>query len=295
MSADRSRVLKATLEVLQEYAGQLGVRQIWYRLISPPYQLLPQTQPSYKGFDRWMVQWREDGVVPANRIADRSTAPSGGEYGAFESPQAWLEHLLVMTDTEFYSRRRWADQTVVPIIYVEKDTLTSTIRAGLEGLGVVVFPTRGIASFTKLWKLAHGQGRDLHVLYLTDHDATGVFMDRDFRSRLSRYGGAEVPVTRVALTIGQVGAYGLPPNPAHPRDSRSPAYIRRFGNRAWELDALPPSALQQIVRDAVEQFIDRPAWEATAELERSERARLAPLLEPVRSELERLAGEEGSD
>jgi hypothetical protein len=281
---------EATLATLERFTGLLGVRQIWYRLISPPFQLLPQTQNSYKGFDRLMVKWRETGVIPPGRIADRSTAPSGGEHGD-DSVRGFLRNLLEYTTADSYVKNHWSSQETAPIIYIEKDTLTEQIHEAVEDLGVVIYPTKGVVSFTKLWKLA--QRRRIHVLYLTDHDATGVFMDGDFRSRLTKYGGVSVPVTRIALTTDQVRQFNLPPNPVHPRDSRSPEYVKRFGNRAWELDALPPDELGKLVRKEVERFIDRKAWAAVDRAEAVERAALRPLLQPLRSLLEEMV--DGAD
>ena len=285
---DRTRrVREAVLQVLDQYEGQLGVRQIWYRLISPPFQLLPQTQGSYKQFDAWMVRWRETGEVPPNRISDRSTAPTGGEYGSTD-PKDFLSSLLDLVDADVYSRNRWPSQPVVPVVYIEKDTLTGVISDAIRDLGVVVFPTRGVTSFTKLWRLGQSSDQRVHVLYLTDHDPTGVFMGDDFRRRLTRYGGAGIPVTRIALTTDQVRRFKLPPNPVHPRDSRSPDYARQFGNKAWELDALPPDELRTIVRGAVVDFINKKAWADQDLRESAERKSLRTDLEPVRDLLSQL-------
>jgi hypothetical protein len=152
---------------------------------------------------------------------------------------------------------------------------------------VVVLQTKGITSFTKIWKMAHGlYGGRSHVLYVTDHDPTGVFMEGDLRSRLDAYGGEDVPVTRIALTTDQVRRLGLPPNPAHPRDSRTPAYVEQFGDRAWEIDAIPPDEFQRIIRSAVEELLDQEALVETRAQQEEEREQLAKLLEPVRAAIQ---------
>jgi hypothetical protein len=53
--------------------------------------------------------------------------------------------------------------------------------------------------------------------------------------------------TRIALNMDQVEAYAPPPNPAKLTDSRSNAYVKRFGGQSWELDALPPDALAGLI------------------------------------------------
>lgn len=71
-------VLEATKKVLARFPGQLGIRMIWYRLISPPFQVLPQSEGSYKAFDAHMVRWREEGSVSPRRISDRTAIGEAG-------------------------------------------------------------------------------------------------------------------------------------------------------------------------------------------------------------------------
>jgi hypothetical protein len=44
-------------------------------------------------------------------------------------------------------------------------------------------------------------------------------------------------------------------------DSRADSYVSRFGYQSWELDALDPSALGRIVREAVYAHRDPDLWE----------------------------------
>lgn len=191
---------------------------------------------------------------------------------------------------ENYTRNRWTSQKVVPIIYIEKDTLTDQIQRAIKDLSIVIYPTKGVTSFTKLWNLA--RKRRVHVLYMTDHDATGVFMGEDFRARLNEYGGESVPVTRIALTLDQVHRLQLTPNPAHKKDSRTPKYVKQFGNRTWELDAIPPDELGRIVRSAMLRFVDQKAWDSVERREKRERKTLEPKLAPIRELVQELIDEE---
>lgn len=69
-------------------------------------------------------------------------------------------------------------------------------------------------------------------------------------------------VNRLALNMDQVEEYAPPPNPAKITDSRASAYIERFGDESWELDALDPATLNDLVRQAVEGLRDEALWEA---------------------------------
>jgi len=81
----------------------------------------------------------------------------------------------------------------------------------------------------------------------------------------------DITVDRIALTIGQVRQYGLPPNPTKKADPRSANYVAQFGDECWELDAIEPSELQRIVRQAIEKHIDSAAWNQTLAEEKNER------------------------
>lgn len=95
-------------------------------------------------------------------------------------------------------------------------------------------------------------------------------MTRDLRDRLSLYARSLVDVRRVALNMDQIEAFDPPPNPAKESDKRFEAYCSEYGEKCWELDALPPEDLARLTREAIEENIDWPQWEEnTAAIEES--------------------------
>ena len=54
--------------------------------------------------------------------------------------------------------------------------------------------------------------------------------------------------------------YNPPPNPTKLTDSRAPLYIREYGMESWELDALEPAVLDQLVTEAIEGLRDDALW-----------------------------------
>jgi hypothetical protein len=95
------------------------------------------------------------------------------------------------------------------------------------------------------------------VLYLGDHDPSGEDMVRDIEVRLKEFGVHRLEVEKVGLTIAQVKQYNPPPNPAKITDSRAKAYIEKFGNSSWEVDALPPNVLAQLIRRAFSKHVNK--------------------------------------
>ena len=65
-------VVKLINDVLGQYEGRLTVRQIFYRLISPPYQYMDGARSTYTSFDRMITKARDRGDVDWRRILDRS-------------------------------------------------------------------------------------------------------------------------------------------------------------------------------------------------------------------------------
>ena len=65
------------------------------------------------------------------------------------------------------------------------------------------------------------RGQRTTVIYLGDHDPSGLDMPRDLQDRFRMF-GAETKIERIALTMDKVRQYDPPPNPAKMTDSRSP-------------------------------------------------------------------------
>jgi hypothetical protein len=59
-----------------------------------------------------------------------------------------------------------------------------------------------------------------------------------------------------------------PPNPAKTSDARFEGYMEKYGDESWELDALPPDYLVNLVTEHIEGEIDEDLWaEREAEIE----------------------------
>jgi len=93
--------------------------------------------------------------------------------------------------------------------------------------------------------------------------------DVDLPARLQRYGG-NATISRIALIDTDLP--GLPSFEAKPADPRYKWYRSRFGEDAWELDALDPGILRDRVQAAIENYIDQKMWERMKIVESAELA-----------------------
>lgn len=110
------------------------------------------------------------------------------------------------------------------------------------------------------WEQQNGQ--KTLILHLGDHDPSGIDMSRDIQDRLHIFGCA-TEVKRIALNMDQVREHNPPPNPAKLTDSRCEGYVEKFGEESWELDALPPDLLGEMINNEVFEVRDLDVWQAS--------------------------------
>lgn len=127
-----------------------------------------------------------------------------------------------------------------------------------------------------------GFSKEIRVLYLGDHDPSGEDMVRDIRDRLTEFGVPNLTVEKIALTMPQIRRYKPPPNPAKVTDSRAKAYIEKFGNQSWEVDAIPPRELNRLVEQAIASNVDKDLMDAIVAREDAERERVRKAIERSR-------------
>ena len=81
-------------------------------------------------------------------------------------------------------------------------------------------------------------------------------------------------VIPIALTREQIRQYNPPPNPAKRTDPRSKKFISEHGGSSWEVDALRPEVLNNILTNAIESRIDLNKYNAVLRQEEIGRTKL---------------------
>jgi hypothetical protein len=174
---------------------------------------------------------------------------------------------IIHSAAKSYHIDRWKNQDYRIEVWIEKDALVGVIEGVCQELDIPYFSCRGYTSQSEMWGAAQ---RLLHyirnnqtplVLHLGDHDPSGEDMTRDIIDRLKMFTESNFDLERLALNMDQVEMYNPPPNPAKITDSRATAYIAEYGDESWELDALEPTVIADLIRDAVGQVIDQDAWD----------------------------------
>jgi hypothetical protein len=281
------QTVEAVNAVIAEYAMPLTLRQIYYRLVAAG--LIPNRRSAYNGLSAQLVKAREVGDVDEYRIVDRSRTVNDI---SFDSPQDYLEAAIYTLKAK-YLRRFWTSQEAYVEVWVEKDALSAVLAGAVKDYNTIVAPSRGYSSYSYL-KSAVGRMYNNHpdaskviVLHFADHDPSGLDMTRDLQDRFDNYAIGDVEVKRISLTYEQVQEHNLIPNPTKFTDTRSGGYMARYGDECWELDAIEPDKLVDMVNEAVEAEIDDwDAWEELKEQDTNERKELRELFDKLKKDYE---------
>ena len=247
--------------IIKEYEDQglvLTLRQIFYQHVARG--LMPNSLQSYNRLGSIVNDGRLAGLISWTAIEDRTRFLRGLQ--TFESPEEAIKQVK-----DEYKRDMWANQHYRPEVWIEKDALVGVIEGICSELRVNFFACRGYSSQSEQWRAGQRfanyiqKGQRPIVFHLGDHDPSGIDMTRDNADRLSMFAGVPIQVIRLALNMSQVEQYNPPDNPAKLTDSRAAAYIEQFGDSSWELDALEPIVMRNLIRDAVLQFRDDALWD----------------------------------
>lgn len=274
-SLDLIRRANAVIAAYQQQGYDLSLRQLYYQFVSRNW--IENTERSYKRLGSVIDDGRKAGLIDWTAIKDRGRVPV--------IHSTWNDAAEMMRAAANSHRLdKWEEQPAYVEVMVEKQALEGVLAPTCERLQVTFTANKGYTSASAMYEAskrflhAHDQGKSLHVLYLGDHDPSGIDMSRDVDDRLYMFlRGRGVTVDRLALNWSQVQEYNPPPNPAKMTDSRAEGYVSRFGEESWELDALDPSVLAQLVNDAVLQVRDEALWEEAVTEEERQRALLSNL------------------
>lgn len=270
-------LIRLVNEVIGEYKAQgyeLTLRQTYYQLVARGY--IPNNERSYKNIGSLINDGRLAGLIDWCAIIDRTRNLRRNSH--WEKPSD-----VIYSAKYSYLLDKWKDQPNYVEVWVEKDALVDVVGQACEPLDVPFFSCRGYTSQSEMWAAAQrfirqGDRDQRIIIHLGDHDPSGIDMTRDIQERLDMF-GADVFVKRVALTMEQINTYNPPPNPAKITDSRCGKYIAEFGNESWELDALEPKVITDLIKDQVETYRDEELYNAVCDREYQEKQELQMLVD----------------
>jgi len=264
--SDALAMIEVVNEILDDYAAQgydLSLRQLYYQLVSK--NIVENTERSYKNVGNLVSDARLAGLVDWGIIKDRGREMICNPH--WESPKEIIESCAQQFRVD-----RWRDQPRYVEVMVEKQALEGVLIPVCRQWDVPFTANKGYSSSSTMYDAGRRvyeklrDEKEVIVLYLGDHDPSGIDMTRDVEERLRLFAECDpndtmtVEVVRVALNIDQVKRLNPPENPAKLSDSRASAYIQSFGPSSWELDAIEPKLLAEMVSAAIGSTVDDALW-----------------------------------
>ena len=270
----------------------LTLRQLYYRFVALGF--FESSQKVYKRIGATLTEARYDGRFPIEYLEDRGRSVAEGDclrndgslHAALRQASNWLRQLPEM----MLERARWYNQTTHISVWVEKEALAGIFEPVCRELGVSWFACKGYPSVSSLaeWleqvNQACGEDNDAWlnyrygplpftqfnegtatravILYFGDHDPDGWEIPRSAERNIKKLRALEegencygVEFKRVALNMNQIQQFNPPPFEAKFTSARYKGYIDEHQtNDAWELDALEPRVLRELIRDHVDAY-----------------------------------------
>lgn len=285
--------------ILQEYAAQgydLTLRQVYYQFVARG--LIANQDREYKRLGDIINNARMAGLIDWDRITDRTRNLKANAH--WDSPEAIVAACGEQYQIDKWGAQSnyvevWVEKdALVGVLQVACQPLDVPYFSCRGYTSQSEMWAAGQRLLTKL-----RAGKKLTVIHLGDHDPSGIDMSRDIFDRLNvflRYHimvefirarpscpkeertdewaqrestqmcnetsyNEPLQLCRIALNMDQIEQYEPPPNPAKITDSRARGYIDRFGEESWELDALEPAVITNLIRQEVEELRNQEAWE----------------------------------
>lgn len=277
---DSLALIEVCNKIIREYAAAgyiLTLRQLYYQCVSR--DIIPNKQSEYKRLGSIVNDGRLAGLIDWNALEDRTRNVRSVSH--WDSPEQ-----IISAVANQYAIDKWDGQDVRPSIWVEKDALVGVVERIATELDVEYFSCRGYTSQSEMWGAAQRfiknaqNGQGTHIIHLGDHDPSGIDMSRDIEDRIRMFmthhigHATHLEFTRIALNQDQIDLYNPPPNPAKSTDSRFQSYMNLHGDESWELDALEPQVLADLIRAKVDEIRDDNLYAKKQEQEFHEKEQL---------------------
>jgi len=272
--AKTDNLIKTAHEVLEQ-GHPMTVRQVYYQLVSR--QVTENNLGRYKAVSNALVAARQEGLIPWEWIEDRLRRP--------RCVNTWdsLSDFAIDAAAS-YRRDAWWHVPGYFETWLEKDALSGIFEDVLETYRVTLNVGRGYDGWDSIRNAARrigpGDGGGAAILYFGDFDPSGDDMVESLKKRLAFF-GCKPEVVKCALTYEDIERYQLPPNLTKKTDSRSAAFVKKYGDVAVELDALPADVLRDRLVAEVEQRMDLDALAEVKKIEAAERAKLVEALSRI--------------
>lgn len=256
------RLIDLMNDIVDDYQAQgfrLTVRQLYYQLVAR--DIIPNTLQEYKRVASIINDGKLAGLIDWEAIEDRTRE--------FVRQTRWESGAQILrAAVNSFHKDMWKYQAYRVFVIVEKEALVGVLEPTCREWDTPLLAARGYPSGTVLREFVMSdilpcieEGKEPLILHLGDHDPSGIDMSRDLEERISLFADERIEVRRIALTMDQIRAQRPPENPAKSTDARYAAYRKIHGTKSWELDALSPAYLADLLRGHIERVVIKAEWD----------------------------------
>ena len=283
ISGAKTPMLNAIINVLNEHRKfwPLSVRAIHYRLLNKPplkhaskrNSIYANDKDSYKALVDLLTRARLTGQVPHKAIADVTRPVT--TWKVFQNPRLFIRQEIDGFLKGYYRDLMQSQPHHIEIV-CEKNTVEPILRSVAGEFTIPLTSGRGFCSLPPRYEQAQRylkSGKDkLILLSVSDHDPEGDQIGHSYaRSMRDDFGIRNIHPIKVALTPQHIVEYELPPVMTAKQSSVNyQRFLDEHGSDdVFELEALEPSTLQDILTEAIESVIDEDLYneEVAAEAE----------------------------
>jgi hypothetical protein len=270
--AQRSLDLIEAMRVAAKAAQPITGRGIGYKLFASG--LIPSMERAeMQRVYRLLKEAREQGRIPWGWIVD--------ETRELERVSTWANPAeYARCVAQSYRRDFWDQQPRRVMVVSEKGTVRGVLAPVLDDFAVGFQVMHGFSSATTVHDISEDDdGRPLIILYVGDFDPSGMFMsEADLPNRFAKYDGNHIALRRIALTRQHVNGLLSFPATDKRKDPRFAWFVKNYGHRCWELDAMDPNDLRACVESEIRKLIEPMAWERCETVNRAEQESLKTII-----------------
>ncbi|TKJ34629.1 MAG: chromosome partitioning protein ParB [Planctomycetes bacterium B3_Pla] len=294
----KSEMVAAVVQLIDEFDEfwPLSVRQIHYLLLNnPPLRNTNRRKSRYRNNRRsyqdlcdLLTRLRLDETIPMSAIADE-TRPTTSWYvhaNAQDFAQKEFNDLL-----KGYRRNLQQTQPLHIEVVAEKLTLKPFIKPICGKYNIPYTIGRGYGSLPSRWEIIQRFRRSgkerLCLIVLGDLDPEGVNIGESLlQSMREDFGEDGTEAVRAGLNPEHVQRFHLSENTAEAKtsSSRYADFVQRFGRQVYELEALGPNQLQDILTEGIDSLIDKRLFNIELEAEREDATYLQAVRKKVRDD-----------
>jgi len=132
--------------------------------------------------------------------------------------------------------------------------------------------------------LDHGYLKSSTIDAFNDGNVEDEDWDDFVSAKIKRYIETQdiFQVIAIGLTKDQIDQYDLPPNPTKLTDTRAAAYVQKYGRTCWEVDALDPEVLNELIEDNIVDQINIDQYENMLLKEKADKAKLKKFIKDAK-------------